>query len=322
MGGLAQPAGRYGAAARKSPWRPPKITSSSTPCGGAHIKGALVGVESVTPEGLKDVYKGFNASGEKLVERLQRVPQAAASTCSVRSSSGCRATGARRSTTTPVGGPACRRHLRAVRDADAVSGHARLRGVGEVAGRRHRPVSAGSRPTRHWLIPQAPAAQVYTPHPLMTARTTSGAPRRTCDRVLRGCASIWAAVEGCVRSLKARLAFVLISKLYRQMGANTGIATDSARVDTLGALGPPAGLGPAGHSLRRPPDARSAAALTGGAPAHPARPLLRGRRGGQFDRLGRHRALHLLRGDHDAQASRDVARREAIPCRARSSCPS
>ena len=29
--------------------------------------------------------------------------------------------------------------------------------------------------------------------------------------------------------MKARLAFVLISKLYRQMYANTGIATDSAR---------------------------------------------------------------------------------------------
>ena len=37
----------------------------------AHIRGALVGVESVTPEGLKDVYKGFNLSGEALVERLQ-----------------------------------------------------------------------------------------------------------------------------------------------------------------------------------------------------------------------------------------------------------
>ena len=31
--------------------------------------------------------------------------------------------------------------------------------------------------------------------------------------------------------LKARLAFVLISKIYRQMYANTGIATDSARVN-------------------------------------------------------------------------------------------
>jgi hypothetical protein len=34
----------------------------------------------------------------------------------------------------------------------------------------------------------------------------------------------------CTPNLKARLAFVLISKLYRQMYANTGIATDSARV--------------------------------------------------------------------------------------------
>jgi len=32
-----------------------------------------------------------------------------------------------------------------------------------------------------------------------------------------------------VRSMRSRLAFVLISKLYRQMYANTGIATDSAR---------------------------------------------------------------------------------------------
>src|SRR3954469_12471510 len=37
----------------------------------ANIKGALVGVEAVTPEGLKDVYKDFNAAGENLVQRLQ-----------------------------------------------------------------------------------------------------------------------------------------------------------------------------------------------------------------------------------------------------------
>ncbi|MGH9556430.1 MAG: B12-binding domain-containing radical SAM protein, partial [Terriglobales bacterium] len=37
----------------------------------ARIKGALVGVESVTAEGLKDVYKDFNDAGDKLVERLR-----------------------------------------------------------------------------------------------------------------------------------------------------------------------------------------------------------------------------------------------------------
>jgi hypothetical protein len=34
----------------------------------------------------------------------------------------------------------------------------------------------------------------------------------------------------CIKSLKGRVAFMLLSRLYRQMYANTGIATDSARV--------------------------------------------------------------------------------------------
>jgi hypothetical protein len=37
----------------------------------ANIKGVLVRVESVTPEGLKDVYKDLNSAGEGLVERLR-----------------------------------------------------------------------------------------------------------------------------------------------------------------------------------------------------------------------------------------------------------
>src|SRR6476620_520546 len=37
----------------------------------ARIKGALVGVEAVTPEGLKAVYKDFNCAGEQLVRQLQ-----------------------------------------------------------------------------------------------------------------------------------------------------------------------------------------------------------------------------------------------------------
>ena len=46
---------------------------SGVPPGDArgHIRGALVGVESVTAAGLKDVYKGFNLSGESLVARLR-----------------------------------------------------------------------------------------------------------------------------------------------------------------------------------------------------------------------------------------------------------
>ena len=42
----------------------------------ANIKGALVGVESVTPDGLKDVYKDFNFAGDELVDAAAGVPQA------------------------------------------------------------------------------------------------------------------------------------------------------------------------------------------------------------------------------------------------------
>src|SRR5574341_23213 len=34
----------------------------------AHIRGALVGVESVTPEGLKAIYKDFNLAGDALAK--------------------------------------------------------------------------------------------------------------------------------------------------------------------------------------------------------------------------------------------------------------
>ncbi len=40
--------------------------------------------------------------------------------------------------------------------------------------------------------------------------------------------SIWKR-SSCVSSIKARLAFVFVSRLYRQMYAKTGISSDSAR---------------------------------------------------------------------------------------------
>ena len=41
----------------------------------ANIKGALVGVEAVTPEGLKAVFKDFNYAGEALAKQLQTFKQ-------------------------------------------------------------------------------------------------------------------------------------------------------------------------------------------------------------------------------------------------------
>ena len=38
----------------------------------ARIRGALIGIESVTQDGFDDVYKGFNLAGDELVDRLRQ----------------------------------------------------------------------------------------------------------------------------------------------------------------------------------------------------------------------------------------------------------
>ncbi len=70
----------------------------------------------------------------------------------------------------------------------------------------------------------------------------------TPDQIRRGTQSTWDTFysipaiwerASIVKSLRSRLLFVMVSKLYRQMYANTGIATDSARAsrsDPMGAL--------------------------------------------------------------------------------------
>jgi hypothetical protein len=83
--------------------------------------------------------------------------------------------------------------------------------------------------TRHWLIPQDGRPKVYMHHPVMSADEIRRRTQGVWDNFY-SFRSIWRRSVA-VESLKARLAFVLISKIYRQMYANTGIATDSARVN-------------------------------------------------------------------------------------------
>ncbi|RPJ73097.1 MAG: hypothetical protein EHM24_08485 [Acidobacteria bacterium] len=82
--------------------------------------------------------------------------------------------------------------------------------------------------TRHWLIPDGHRPKLYTPHPTMSAEEIRQKTQYVWDRFY-SIGEVWRR-SGCVRSIRARLAFVLVSKLYRQMYANTGISTDSARV--------------------------------------------------------------------------------------------
>jgi radical SAM superfamily enzyme YgiQ (UPF0313 family) len=194
----------------------------------AHIRGALVGVEAVTPEGLKDVYKDFNESGEALVDRLQAfrrhglhvlgsfifgLPSDRAATFDASLSVAERAgvTFAQFVMLTPFPGTLDFAAWEKSLGAD--------------------PPHVGGVPlSRHWLIPQADRPKVYMEHPVMSADEIRERTQAVWDRFY-SLPSIWARSQGAVSSLKGRLAFVLISKIYRQMYANTGIATDSARVN-------------------------------------------------------------------------------------------
>jgi hypothetical protein len=82
--------------------------------------------------------------------------------------------------------------------------------------------------TQHWLIPEEQRPRLYAAHPTMSLEEIRIGTQRAWDRFYSW-RQVWIRSR-VVESIRARIAFVLISKLYRQMYANTGIATDSARV--------------------------------------------------------------------------------------------
>jgi hypothetical protein len=191
----------------------------------ARIRGALVGVESVTPEGLKAVYKDFNLAGEELALRLQEFQKYGVHVL------GSFIFGL------PTDKPA-------TFDATAVLAHQARITLAQFVMLTPFPgtldfqrweASVGDEVqkvdgipiTRHWLIPKTRRPKVYTPHPLMSPEEIRNRTQGVWDEFydLR---LVWQRAA-CVKSMKAKLAFVLISKLYRQMYANTGISTDSAR---------------------------------------------------------------------------------------------
>ena len=193
----------------------------------ANIKGALVGVESVTKEGLKDVYKGFNLYGDALVTRLQQfkergvhvlgsfifgLPSDRADTFDATAALAQAAdvTFAQFVMLTPYPGTVDFAKWEAAQTKDK-----------EVQ------VVDGVPITRHWLIPQSRRPKVYTPHPTLSADEIRAGTQGVWDRFY-SVRNIWMRSR-VVKSLRSRVAFLLISKLYRQMYANTGIATDSAR---------------------------------------------------------------------------------------------
>jgi hypothetical protein len=191
----------------------------------ARIRGALVGVESVTPEGLKAVYKNFNDAGEALVTRLQAFRAQGVHVL------GSFIFGLATDTADTFAATADLAQRSGVSFAQFVMLTPFPGTVDFTRWEQEQAPAAtvhGIPLTKYWLIPPSERPKIYLPHPTMSADTIRRGTQEVWDRFYT-LSAIWQR-STCVRSLRARLAFLLISKLYRQMYANTGIATDSARV--------------------------------------------------------------------------------------------
>lgn len=191
----------------------------------ANIKGALVGVEAVTPEGLKAVFKDWNYSGEALANQLQKfrqhgvhvlgsfifglptdTPATFDATVSMALKAGI--TFAQFVMMTPFPGT-----------VDF--------GRWEKTQAENPAVVAGVPLTRYWLIPAEVRPKMFTPHPSMSSDEIRARTQEVWDRFYAW-GRVWER-SACTPTLRARIAFVFLSRLYRQMYAGTGISTDSAR---------------------------------------------------------------------------------------------
>src|SRR5665213_863725 len=191
----------------------------------ANIKGALVGIEAVPPEGLKAVFKDWNYSGEALARQLQTfkkhgvhvlgsfifgLPTDKPSTFDATVAMALKAgvTFAQFVMMTPFPGTVDFTRWEKEQALDPT-------------------LVAGVPITRYWLIPTEVRPKMFTPHPSMSSDEIRERTQKVWDRFYN-----WSAIwqrSACTPTLRARVAFMFLSKLYRQMYAGPGISTDSAR---------------------------------------------------------------------------------------------
>ena len=146
----------------------------------ARIRGALVGVEAVTPEGLKTVYKDFNLSGDKLVKQLKTFSDHGVHVLGsfIFGLPSDRAGHVRRH---PGSGPKGRPHVRAVRHADAFPGTVDFEKWEKAQG--DDPAKVDGIPlTRYWLIPAHKRPKMFMPHPTMSSEEMRARTQGVWDR--------------------------------------------------------------------------------------------------------------------------------------------
>jgi radical SAM superfamily enzyme YgiQ (UPF0313 family) len=191
----------------------------------AGIKGALIGIESVSGTGIASTFKSFNLTGEALIAQLQKfrsfeihvlgsfifglksdTPETFSATSDLADRAGL--TFAQFVPLTPFPGTIDFEKW----EKEMLQNDVRIEGI---------PIN------KHWLIPAHCRPKIYMPHPSMPADEIRQRTHQVWDSFYR-MSKIWKRSR-CVSKIRSRLAFVFISKLYRQMYAKTGITTDSAR---------------------------------------------------------------------------------------------
>ncbi len=191
----------------------------------ANVKGALVGVESVTEEGLKTVFKDFNVAGDALVDRLRKFvdndihilgsfifglstdrDDTFEATADLASKAGLDF--AQFVTLTPFPGT-----------VDFNTWESEIDQAQETVD--------GIPLNRFWLIPRSKRPKLYLPHPTMTPHEIRTKTQEVWKKFY-SLPNVWKRSRA-TNKLRDRMAYVLISLLFPQMYANTGLATDSAR---------------------------------------------------------------------------------------------
>lgn len=194
----------------------------------ARIRGALVGIESVTAAGLQSIYKNFNLCGDALAARLRTFrrhdvhvlgsfifglatdrPETFAATADLADQADL--SFAQFVLLSPFPG--------------TLDYEKWVKGLGPAV-----PTVDGIPVTHYWLIPPERRPRVLMRHPTMDAEALRVGTQGVWDRFY-DVKRVWERSRS-LNSLRNRLAFLLVSKLYRQMYANTGLATDSARRST------------------------------------------------------------------------------------------
>jgi len=191
----------------------------------ANVKGALVGVESVTEEGLKAVFKDFNSAGDDLVRRMRAFVEHdvhilgsfifGLSTdredtfdATAELAEDAKMDFAQFVTLTPFPGTVDFKKW----ETEIDQAQETVDGI---------PLS------RFWLIPRHKRPKLYLPHPTMGPKEIRERTQVVWQKFY-SLSSVWRR-SAVTNNIRDRMAYVLISMLFPQMYANTGLATDSAR---------------------------------------------------------------------------------------------